>query len=50
MKATANSAHPNALSVLMCKAIIGSDVKMPKKKHDVIVKRQSDFDVIVHSS
>ena len=33
----------------MCKAIIGSDVKMPKL-HDVIVKRQNDFDVIVQSS
>ena len=50
LKATANSAHPNALSGLMCKAIIiGSDVKMPKL-HDVIVKRQNDFDVIVQSS
>ena len=33
----------------MCKAIIGSDVKMPKL-FDVIVKRQNDFDVIVQSS
>ena len=49
LKATANSAHPNALSGLMCKAIIGSDAKMPKL-HDVIVKRQNDFDVIVQSS
>ena len=48
LKATANSAHSNALSGLMCKTIIGSDVKMPKL-HDVIVKRQNDFDVIVHS-
>ena len=49
LKATAISAHPNALSGLMCEAIIGSDVKMPKL-HDVIVKRQNDFDVIVQSS
>ena len=33
----------------MCKTIIGSDVKMPKL-HDVILKRQNDFDVIEHSS
>ena len=49
MKDTANSAHSNALSGFMCKTIIGSDVKMTKL-HDVIVKRQNDFDVIVHSS